>query len=248
MTIYRRPDPIPRPRTQVLKPLVVSPLILSGRDDLRQLVAKRIFVGIESGQFPEGSLLPNERTLCESLGVSRTALREAINGLASKGLLDARRKRGTLVLDRTYWNMLDADLISWTRNNGRASVSDELWQAVSAALPVVARMAAAHRGDASLSVAASAIDQDPVDQDILCAFLIALSRAGLNRFLGTVVSVGLRSLLTEDPAFVRRIARPGAAAHLRLLAEAVESADGPAAEHCARQFCDINAVTADVMA
>jgi DNA-binding FadR family transcriptional regulator len=248
MTIYRRPDPIPRARAEALKPQLISPLIVSGRDDLRQLVAKRIFVGIDSGQVPEGSLLPNERTLCESLGVSRTALREAINGLASKGLLDARRKRGTLVLDRSCWNMLDADLISWTTHNGRASVSHELWEAVSVTLPVVARMAAARCGDAGLSIIAKGIDRDPVDQDTLCGFLIALSRAGSNRFLSTVVSVGIRGILAEDPAFIRRIARPGAAERLRLLAEAVLSADGPGAEQRARQFCDLNESVSDVTA
>lgn len=248
MTIYRRPDPIPRARAEALKPLSISPLILSGRDDLRQLVAKRIFMGIESGQFPEGSLLPNERILCESLGVSRTALREAINGLASKGLLDARRKRGTLVLDHSCWNMLDADLISWTRNSGRTSISEELWAAVSVSLPVVARMAAAHRGHADLSGSAKAVDHEPVEPEAFCAFLIALSRAGANRFLSTVVSVGLKNLLTEDPAFMRRIARPGTAARLRLLAEAVLSGDTIAAEKYTRQCCDINEVMSDVTA
>lgn len=248
MTIYRRPDPIPRARADTPKPLSIVPLIASGRDDLRQLVAKRIFMGIESGQFPEGSLLPNERTLCESLGVSRTALREAINGLASKGLLDARRKRGTLVLDRTCWNMLDADLISWTRSNGHSAVSEELWETISLALPVVARRAATRRSDTGLLAAARIIDHEPVDQDSVCAFLIALSRAGSNRFLGAVVSVGLRSLLAEDAAFVRRIVHSDTAAQLRQLADAVLSGNGAAAERCARQLCDGAALTSDVTA
>lgn len=191
-------------------------------------------------------MLPNERVLCQSLGVSRTALREAINGLAAKGLLDARRKRGTLVLDRTCWNMLDADLICWTRHSGRGSVSKELWEAVSASLPAVARMAACCRGGPSLLHTAKAIDAEPVTPDALCGFLIELAHAAANPFLCAVVCVGMRNLLVDDPAFLRGIARPGAAAQLRHLAEAVWAADGLAAERHARQFCDFKEIAVGV--
>ena len=40
-----------------------------------------------------GSPLPRENDLCEIYGVSRTVLREALNVLSGKGLLDARPKR-----------------------------------------------------------------------------------------------------------------------------------------------------------
>ena len=51
--------------------------------------------------------------LCEMLGVSRTAMREAIRGLIAKGLVESRSKIGTRVRPAAYWNHLDADVLRW---------------------------------------------------------------------------------------------------------------------------------------
>ena len=45
--------------------------------------------------------LPSERELCEQFGVSRTVVREAVRMLVSKGLLETRRGKGTLVCRMT---------------------------------------------------------------------------------------------------------------------------------------------------
>ena len=76
-------------------------------------VARSIARRILSGELAQGSLVPNEMTLCEQFGVSRTALREAIKLLTSKGLLESRPKIGTKIVHRTYWNFLDAQIIEW---------------------------------------------------------------------------------------------------------------------------------------
>jgi DNA-binding FadR family transcriptional regulator len=47
------------------------------------------------------------------LGVSRTAMREAVRSLAAKGLIDSRPKRGTQVRDPIHWNHLDPDVLRW---------------------------------------------------------------------------------------------------------------------------------------
>jgi DNA-binding FadR family transcriptional regulator len=52
---------------------------------------------ILDGGLPPGSMLPSERELCEQLGVSRTALREAVRMLVTKGLLETRPGVGTVV-------------------------------------------------------------------------------------------------------------------------------------------------------
>jgi len=51
--------------------------------------------------------------LAQSMAISRTALRESLKVLASKGLIETRQKTGTRVRDRRYWNQLDADVLAW---------------------------------------------------------------------------------------------------------------------------------------
>jgi DNA-binding FadR family transcriptional regulator len=76
-------------------------------------VADQLGIAIVRGDYPPGSALPPEIRLCEMLGVSRTAMREAIRGLIAKGLIASRPKFGTRVRDPEYWNHLDADVLRW---------------------------------------------------------------------------------------------------------------------------------------
>ena len=73
---------------------------LSGRPAARNYhtyVINEIGLGIVSGRFPVGSILPTDAEMMESFGVSRTVLREALKTLEAKGLVEARPKVGTRV-------------------------------------------------------------------------------------------------------------------------------------------------------
>ncbi len=87
--------------------------IAGSKRSLHVQVAREIARGILSGELAEGTILPGEMALCEQFGISRTALREAVKLLTSKGLLESRPKVGTRVVDRAYWNFLDPQLIEW---------------------------------------------------------------------------------------------------------------------------------------
>ncbi|MGR5177128.1 FadR/GntR family transcriptional regulator [Vibrio parahaemolyticus] len=87
--------------------------ITGSKRSIHVQVAREIARGILSGDLPEGSIIPGEMALCEQFGISRTALREAVKLLTSKGLLESRPKIGTRVVDRAYWNFLDPQLIEW---------------------------------------------------------------------------------------------------------------------------------------
>ncbi len=76
-------------------------------------VGDQLALAIMRGEYPPGSLLPPELRLCEMLGVSRTAMREAIRGLIAKGLIESRPKLGTRVREPEYWNHLDQDVLRW---------------------------------------------------------------------------------------------------------------------------------------
>lgn len=88
------------------------------RRSIHGQIAHEIGQRILRGDFPSGSVLPNEATFSTELKVSRTALREAIKVLAAKGLVDSRPKIGTRVRPREQWNMLDPDVLAWSFSVG----------------------------------------------------------------------------------------------------------------------------------
>jgi DNA-binding FadR family transcriptional regulator len=88
--------------------------------NLREQIVDVIGSDIVSGRLKPGDLLPSEEVLLERYSVSRTVLREALNVLAGKGILDARPRRGTMVRPRNEWNQLDPVVLAW---RGRAKGS-----------------------------------------------------------------------------------------------------------------------------
>jgi GntR family transcriptional regulator len=54
--------------------------------------------GIADGTFPPGNRLPNESVLLEQFAVSRTTIRQTIQNLVRRGLVEIRRGKGTFVL------------------------------------------------------------------------------------------------------------------------------------------------------
>lgn len=55
---------------------------------------EQLATAIRLGVYPQGTLLPSERDLAETLGVSRATLREAIAALRAAGLVETTRGRG----------------------------------------------------------------------------------------------------------------------------------------------------------
>jgi DNA-binding FadR family transcriptional regulator len=68
---------------------------------------------IVAGEIANGAFLPTEAELVAQFGVSRPSLREALWMLARKGLIEARARRGTRVLDRAHWDLIDPDVLRW---------------------------------------------------------------------------------------------------------------------------------------
>jgi len=61
-------------------------------------IADQIRESILAGDFTPGEKLPPERELAEMFGVSRPSVREALNLLASAGLVMSYQGGGTVVL------------------------------------------------------------------------------------------------------------------------------------------------------
>jgi DNA-binding FadR family transcriptional regulator len=70
------------------------------------------------GELATGEILPEQGELSRMLGVSRTVVREATKVLAAKGLVESRSKRGTVILPRSEWRLLDPDVLAWLSEAG----------------------------------------------------------------------------------------------------------------------------------
>lgn len=67
------------------------------RDSPTQQVREQLLQAIEAGDYAQGDLLPSERVLCETFGVSRVSVREAIAGLEALGLITVQHGKGAFV-------------------------------------------------------------------------------------------------------------------------------------------------------
>lgn len=78
-------------------------------------VMRQMETALLDGTWPPGSRLPAERTLAEQHDVSRNTVREAIQRLAARGLLQSRRGAGVFATDQlragiaSPWGQLVAD-------------------------------------------------------------------------------------------------------------------------------------------
>ncbi len=85
--------------------------------NLREQVLNAIGERIISGELSPGDVLPKEDTLSEQYEVSRTVIREAVKGLAARGLVESRPKVGTIIRPRDDWQMLDPSVLEWVASS-----------------------------------------------------------------------------------------------------------------------------------
>ncbi|UQA95587.1 FadR/GntR family transcriptional regulator [Streptomyces halobius] len=209
-----------------------------------EALAKRIF----DGTYGVGDTLALPDLMTE-LQVSQTVLREAIKVLSTKGLLDARQKRGTFVRPEEEWNLLDADVLRWKLTVGASSdfFADvlELRRSIE---PAAAALAAERRTDDDLAALDAALkvmaatDTDPVMRVRADAFFhTAMLNASNNRFYTQMHRVIVPVIVRRD-----RAARAGGAfayphaAHAKVV-EAVRDRDADGAYVSMLELLDLPA-------
>ncbi len=68
---------------------------------------------IAGGDIQPGETLPKVEDISEQYGVSRTVVREALKGLAARKMIRSNQRSGTVVLQKSNWQLWDLDVITW---------------------------------------------------------------------------------------------------------------------------------------
>jgi GntR family transcriptional repressor for pyruvate dehydrogenase complex len=128
--------------------LALSP---APRRKLSETVADQLLVAVR--ELPPGTKVPSERELTKELGVGRSTVREALNGLAMLGVVEIRHGQGVFVTgDPPQINEPSAIASALERG-----VTNEFIEARLIVEVEVARLAARRRTDEDLAAMAAAL-------------------------------------------------------------------------------------------
>ncbi|GEO86928.1 MULTISPECIES: FadR/GntR family transcriptional regulator [Alphaproteobacteria] len=191
---------------------------------------------IISGRFPVGSRLPNEATLCTTLGVSRGTVREAVRVLASQGLLEVLQGSGTYVRSASDGSRtLDAARHASLRDRFEARCALDVEAARLAARratpATIARLRAllAQRGNSDVGDRESFITRD-------LAFHKAVIAASGNRAMIELFNFFSASITETIQATTGgELPEPDIAAHAAII-DAIETGDPDKADAAVRRF------------
>ncbi len=165
---------------------------------LYEQIVQQIEESVLNGTLKPGDQLPAERDLAQRLGVSRTAVREAVKTLREKGLVEAYSGRGTFITNATSQAARQSfDLMV---KIGQQESSPHLVELRLILEPAIAALAAERVKDEDLVTMREAVDvmdrsqEDPqayIEADL--DFHLALAEAAANPLILSLIDsiVGL---------------------------------------------------------
>lgn len=116
------------------------------------LAVSELLSMIRSGRFSEGDRLPTEPELVDELGVSRSAVREAVQSLSFAGILHVRQGGGTFVTDLDPARLLRSAGMALDLSN--TDTLAELYEVRRILEPAACAMAVANLTDSDLDTLA----------------------------------------------------------------------------------------------
>lgn len=220
--------------------------------NLREQVLNAIGERIISGELSPGDVLPKEDTLSEQYEVSRTVIREAVKGLAARGLVESRPKVGTIIRPREDWQMLDPSVLEWVASSTPASdfmlSLAEVRLAIEPGMAGIAARNASEENIEAISTAYENLEKAQGDEEAWAradlAFHASIVDACNNEFLTYIVrairrplyskrliNASLASLLeTDDVVEPYESVRDEVLSRHRAVVEAIQQRDEEAAE------------------
>jgi GntR family transcriptional repressor for pyruvate dehydrogenase complex len=112
-------------------------------------IERTIENAIREKKLQVGSKLPTEREMCESFGVSRTALREALRRLSARGLITIQKGSGMYVSEINIEDAIKT-LNLYYDLKFDASLLSQIIEARSLFEPEIARLAARNRSEENI--------------------------------------------------------------------------------------------------
>ncbi|MHA6722740.1 FadR/GntR family transcriptional regulator [Sphingomonas sp. RS2018] len=208
-------------------------------------IARQLGTEIVTGQRAPGTLLPGEIDLADTIGVSRSVVREALRMLVAKGMIQSRPKAGTRVRPRSEWNLLDPTLLGWMFSGSPPSgFVRSLFQLRMIVEPAAAEIAARTRTDDQLDRIRVALEgmtehglDTPEGQSADQTFHAVLLEATDNELLVTL-SAGIAAAVRWTTFFKYRMMttpRDPIPQH-RLLYEAIAASDPDGAREATAQL------------
>ena len=88
---------------------------------VRWQVIEYLLNQVLSQSLKVGEQIPSTSDLCSTLGVSRTAVREGMSVLVSKGMLASKQGEGSSVQPLSSWMLLDPEVLCWLRESDMAN-------------------------------------------------------------------------------------------------------------------------------
>ena len=154
---------------------------------LSQRIERTLEEAIREKKLIVGSKLPTEREMCESFGVSRTALREAIRRLSARGLITIQKGSGMYVSEIKIEDAIDTLNLYYDLKFDKNLLA-QIIEVRSVFEPEIARLAALNRTDKNLNelskilaeFEASDPDNTQLEADLDNSFHLAISKATLN--------------------------------------------------------------------
>jgi GntR family transcriptional regulator, transcriptional repressor for pyruvate dehydrogenase complex len=209
------------------------------RQKLAETVAQQLFEAIRD--LPPGTRVPPERELTKELGVGRSTVREALNGLALMGVVDIRHGQGVFVAERPDEDGRAPDALQQALMKG---VTREFIEARLVVEVEIARLAAQRRTDGDLQQIADTIEDlkqaldAPTKKALKPAteFNLAVAEAAHNEVLASVMRPFVALMIERAPALYDQTEfRRWDIEDLTLIYEAIRDGDGEVAAQRMRE-------------
>jgi GntR family transcriptional repressor for pyruvate dehydrogenase complex len=171
------------------------------RRKLTETVAEQLLSAIR--ELPPGTKVPSERELTKELGVGRSTVREALNGLAMLGIVEIRHGQGVFVTGEPA-PINEPSAITAALERG---VTHEFIEARLIVEVEVARLAARRRTDEDLARLSAALEvqesrlRGDIDAlvDVAASFNVLLAAAAHNEVLGAMIQSFVSLMVERGP-------------------------------------------------